>query len=302
MYLGSVRFFKHLFLSIILLMIIVPTVITVVLYQDIKELKTDPDEITDLYQTIVEPLEKTDNEQQNTFPSIDYQALYPEMVCEVPLAEIALTEGEKQVYLTFDDGPSEITKQILDTLKEKGIHATFFVVGKNLETEDGKTILKRIVAEGHTVGIHTYSHQYQSIYQSVEAYLADFNKTYKLIYDITGMKAEIYRFPGGSINGYNMMLYQELIAEMTRRGFVYFDWNVSSFDAASTRPTPVDTIIQGSTNVKNYNTAIILMHDTDAKQTTATALPAVIDKLTEKGYGFASLSRQIKPIIFGYNE
>ena len=105
------------------------------------------------------------------------------------------------------------------------------MVGSNLKSERGQEILRRIAEEGHTIGIHTDSHQYRSIYASVEAYLEDFEKVFRKVYEITGVKPEIFRFPGGSVNGYNGAIYQELIAEMMRRGFSYYDWNVSSADA-----------------------------------------------------------------------
>lgn len=131
---------------------------------------------------------------------------------------------DNAVYLTFDDGPSARTDEILEILDKYGVKATFFVVGANEEGDLER--MQKIVAAGHTLAIHSYSHDYKKIYASVEAYLEDFNQMFCQIYEATGVKPQIFRFPGGSVNSYNVGIHQQLIAEMTRRGFVYFDWNV----------------------------------------------------------------------------
>ena len=206
---------------------------------------------------------------------------------------------EQKVYLTFDDGPSERTIEILDVLKQRDIKATFFVVGSNLNSEQGQEILRRMADEGHTIGIHTDSHQYRSIYTSVEDYLNDFKKVYDKVYEITGVKPEIFRFPGGSVNGYNGDIYQELIAEMMRRGFSYYDWNVSSADA--TGSISADTITKNClSGIHAYRRSIVLMHDSAAKKTTAQALPGLLDTLIAEGYEFAPLTRETLPVTFAY--
>ena len=136
---------------------------------------------------------------------------------------------DNAVYLTFDDGPSARTDEILEILDKYGVKATFFVVGANEEGDLER--MQKIVAAGHTLAIHSYSHDYKKIYASVEAYLEDFNQMFCQIYEATGVKPQIFRFPGGSVNSYNVGIHQQLIAEMTRRGFVYFDWNVANGDA-----------------------------------------------------------------------
>ena len=226
---------------------------------------------------------------------IPYQSMFPELMLE-PLK--GYTQEDK-VYLTFDDGPSERTAEILDFLAKKEIKATFFVVGSNLKTERGKEILRRIADEGHTIGIHTESHQYRTIYASVEAYLKDFETAYNRVHEITGVKAEIFRFPGGSVNSYNGAVYQEIIAEMTRRGFSYYDWNVSSADATGnvTAAAIEKNCLSG---VRAHKRSIVLMHDSTPKKTTVQALPAIVDTLLEEGYAFAPLSRDVLPVAFGY--
>ena len=133
------------------------------------------------------------------------------------------------MYLTFDDGPSARTLEILDILKEYNIKATFFILSDEKETS--RDIVKRIYDEGHSIGVHSSSHAYEKIYKSVDHFLSDFEICLEYIKDITGEAPNIFRFPGGSVNSYNKDICKELTDEMTRRGFTYFDWNVSGEDA-----------------------------------------------------------------------
>lgn len=224
----------------------------------------------------------------------DYQELYPDLYCTRPPKQIS---PDKTIFLTFDDGPSDRTLEILDILREKGVKATFFVTG-NCPAK-GKSIMKKIVDEGHTIGVHTYTHAFKKIYASVNAFLDDFNKIYNLIYDATGVKPTIFRFPGGSKNGFNKGNYRELIAEMTRRGFDYFDWNLSAGDAVSRTLTPTSRCISNVLNAsKNYRHGVVLMHDARPKTTTVEALPAIIDGLRSQGFSFDKLSNSINPAAY----
>ena len=118
---------------------------------------------------------------------------------------------------------------------------------------------------------------------------------------ITGVKAELFRFPGGSINVYNATIYQEIIAEMTRRGFVYYDWNMSCEDASKI-PLSVGEILQSATNLPQSNRVILLMHDSNHNINTANALQLIIDHYIKDGYTVQPLTKDVKPIIFGYND
>lgn len=130
-----------------------------------------------------------------------YQSSYPDMVCTDPAEPVSATTPT--LYLTFDDGPSAVTLDILETLDEKGVKATFFVQGTALKSDESKEILKQIAAAGHTVGIHTYSHDYTEIYASVDAFLDDFYQVWSIVTEVTGQEPSLFRFPGGSINAYN---------------------------------------------------------------------------------------------------
>lgn len=225
-------------------------------------------------------------------PKKDYTQLYPDMYVKRPEKQIS---PNKTIFLTFDDGPSARTGEVLDILKQKNVKATFFVVG-NTSTA-GKDYMKRIVEEGHTIAPHTFTHNFKSIYSSVEAYLNDFNKIYTLIYETTGVKPTIFRFAGGSKNSFNKNNYREIIAEMTRRGFDYYDWNLSTGDAAKKSLTPSERCLSNVLNYSaKYNTAVVLMHDAQPKTTTVQALPALIDGLRNQGFSFQKLSNEIYPV------
>ena len=224
---------------------------------------------------------------------MEYQLLYPDLYVEPP-AEYAETEG-KVAYLTFDDGPSARTEDILDILDAYDIKGTFFVITNNLDVD----ILERIAGEGHAIGVHTHSHQYTEIYASIEDYLADFNAAFQAIYEATSVKPDIFRFPGGSINAYNRGFYQEINAEMLRRGFVFYDWNASSGDSAPN--TGAERVYQNiARKVCGQQKLIILMHDSQQKYAGVRALPRVIEYLLSQGYSFAPLDHRVEPIVFSY--
>lgn len=283
---GSVKFFKALILTVIGLMILVPTVGCIVLKVENNRLEKQ------LLQAAA-PTSVHEVDAGTASGMIPYQALYPEMICENPVQDKVINPGT--VYLTFDDGPTHYTAQILDTLKRYDVKAAFFVVGRT--DAASLDLMKRIVEEGHTIGAHTYSHDYLDVYSSPEAYLADFNQIYTLIENTTGVKAEIFRFPGGSINAYNRAVHQEIIAEMMRRGFTYYDWNVSSgdVDKNSSQYTVANNIL---TRVNHETHHIVLMHDTN--DAASKALPTVIETLLESGYKLDALTNEVRPSNFLY--
>ncbi len=229
----------------------------------------------------------------------EYQSKYSKLYVENDFVYEDDAEGAKKVYLTFDDGPStENTEKILKILDKYDVKATFFVIYHDSDEMDA--LLKKIADAGHTIGVHTASHNYEKIYSSVDAYLKDFNKLAKHIEKVTGVKPEIYRFPGGSLNSYNGAVYEQIIAEMTRRGYTYYDWDVGSGDASyGTASTNwiANNVINGVSKDKSN---VVLMHDTNAKDTTVEALPKIIETLQKKGYKFDKLTKEVKPVVFGY--
>lgn len=189
----------------------------------------------------------------------------------------------KVCYLTFDDGPSDNTNEILDILKENNIKATFFIVGWCVDGRED--ILKRIADEGHTIGIHTYSHDYEEIYASVDAYTNDFEKAYNVIYDTCGVKPWLFRYPGGSYNNFNKDNADKIISEMDNRGFTYFDWSCATSDA--TVGSTYDSCMENFKDSLNSDYETVLMHD--SKEVTLEYLQDLIDYAASEGYSFETL-------------
>lgn len=191
-------------------------------------------------------------------------------------------EGDiPKVYLTFDDGPSENTEAILDILDDYNVKATFFVVGA--DTEEYGDEYRRIVEDGHTIGMHSYSHNYSQIYASEEAFAEDYNKIHDLIFETTGVDTKYYRFPGGSSNGFSNASMSVFINYLNEQGAVYYDWNVVSGDATSQAYTSDELIDNVMNDVVKYKTSIVLMHDASNKDATVEALPKLIEALQEEG-------------------
>lgn len=198
---------------------------------------------------------------------------------EKPEQTEAEAEESRKVHLTFDDGPSVYTDEILDILAENRVKATFFVTGK--EDEHSKEMYRRIVREGHTLGMHSYSHKYKEIYASKESFISDLEKLQNYLYEVTGEKPTLYRFPGGSSNQVSSMPMRELIQVLNDRQIQYHDWNISSGDATNTYIS-ADKIVANCTQaLQGFHEATILMHDAADKRTTVEALPVVINKILE---------------------
>ena len=202
---------------------------------------------------------------------------------------------DKVVYLTFDDGPSARTPEVLETLERYGVKATFFVA----QAGDAQSMerLRAIAQAGHTLGLHSYSHDYGQVYASVEDYLADCDALNTLIYDAAGTRPQVLRFPGGSINPYNAAIYPELTAEMLRRGFAYFDWNVSGMDTAVGGACGGDP--GGRAPRPGGARVFLLLHDSAGKQTTVEALPGIIEAYRAAGYLPRPPDGGGTPVVFG---
>ncbi len=226
-------------------------------------------------------------------PESPYAALYPDMTVTPP-AEDEYVRELGTVYLTFDDGPSENTYSILSYLDQYNIKATFFVVPNR--TEGCYEKLRAIAQAGHTIGVHSASHVYNEIYSSVEAYLEDFHEAWDIIYDATGIKTELFRFPGGSVNDFNTATRDHIIQEMTRRGFRYFDWNVDSNDAGGANWTDMYNSIPEDI-AENYR-SFVLMHDSASTPNTVLVLGDVLQVLVNEGYKFDKINNDTLPVQF----
>lgn len=193
----------------------------------------------------------------------------------------------KVAYLTFDDGPSQtVTPQILDLLKQENIQVTFFVLGKNVKANPD--IVKREYEEGHYIANHGYSHDYASIYKSIENVINEYNKTETAIQKAIGVKeyqSHLFRFPGGSNGGKYDKLKQQAKQELHKQNISFIDWNALTSDAAGAN-TKEKIVKNLKTSVKDKNSVVILMHDASNKILTYETLPEIIQYLREQGYSF----------------
>lgn len=231
--------------------------------------------------------------QQASQPESPYADIYPDMMVNAP-AESDYVRELGTVYLTFDDGPSDNTYSILSYLEQYNVKATFFVVPNRSEGCYAK--LKAIAAAGHSIGVHSASHVYKDIYLSVEAYLDDFHEAWDIIYDATGIKTEIFRFPGGSVNDFNTETRDKIIQEMTRRGFRYYDWNVESGDVDGATWTDMYNSIPS--DITNCYRSIVLMHDSNSTPNTVLVLGDVLHVLVSDGYKFDKINNDTRPVQF----
>jgi len=192
------------------------------------------------------------------------------------------------IWLTFDDGPSaKLTPKVLDILKKENVKATFFVINYS---ESNEHLIKRIVAEGHTIGIHGYSHEYSKIYKSKETFMSNIYSLQDKIYKSTGVKSMYIRFPGGSSNTVSRKYCKGIMTELTKevlaKGFKYFDWNISSGDAGGAKDAKaVYKNVKKSLSKKRGN--LVLCHDIHQK--TVEALPDIIKYAKKEGYTFARI-------------
>ena len=198
----------------------------------------------------------------------------------VVLPSIAPCEKQKTAYLTFDDGPDERnTEAILDVLKQEGVKATFYVVGRNVNAYP--ETVKRIFDEGHALGNHSYDHDYDRLYASVDNYLEEMEEADEAIYSLIGMRPLITRAPGGRMSHFD----EAYDAVTANNGYVEHDWNVSSADSDPSGPVAQD-FIDNIAGQATMDSAIILMHSSAGHEKTVKALPEIIRVLRERGYIF----------------
>lgn len=201
--------------------------------------------------------------------------------------------GNGVIYLTFDDGPSYLTNEILDILDREGVKATFFVCGANEST-------KRAYNSGHTIGLHSNTHSYSYIYTSSDNYFNDLNNISDKVFNVINIRSNIIRFPGGSSNTisrkYNRGIMSYLTAQVVNRGYNYFDWNVDSNDAGSDINNSSNIYYNVINNVSHNKANVVLMHDSANHRATVNALSDIIRYGKNNGYTFKAIDDNT-PII-----
>ena len=291
-YIGSVRFYKNMLLLVIVLLVVGLAALT--LYYHHR------------YERAVTILEQEYNLVPEDFSGVEsdplsYQTLYPDFYA--PQEYEATVRTANTAYLTFNGGPSERTDELLTLLAEQNIQATFFVSGNVSNDPQYDARLRAIVEGGHTLGMGSWSNDYSAVYSSVESYLADMYALYTYIETATGVKPTVFRFIGGSINSYDAGLYHELIAEMVRRGFVPYDWNLSADGGAGgTQLSADELVLRVDDALVGLDRAILLLHDDASRTTTMEAMPGIIACLQQHGFSLAPLTPEVKPVLFAYPE
>ena len=197
--------------------------------------------------------------------------------------------GHKTIYLTLDDGPSANTERVLDILDQYNCKATFFVTGQN---PDYFPWIKEAYDRGHTIGLHSYSHDYESCYSSTERFWNEFDEIGQVVKDQIGYVPCFIRFPGGASNtisaDYSQGIMTELANQAHERGYQYYDWSLSCGDGSV---HTADELVYYGCEPTDEENVIYLAHDGSAKETTAEALPAIIEYYQSQGYTFEAIDR-----------
>lgn len=204
--------------------------------------------------------------------------------------------GKRMAYLTFDDGPSYNTPVLLNILKQCGVPATFFTVAMGHDTPQLRTWLRMEYEDGNTVGLHSFTHNYNYIYASEANFLADFNEMESIITEATGHKPAFCRFPGGTDNTVSIRVHKGvpimplLVKDVEARGYTPVDWNAGAIDAVIPVPskeTIVNTVVEQCRSLK---TAVILLHDSEPHASSVQAVPEIVAQLRAMGFTFGKLT------------
>ncbi|MDO5574655.1 MAG: polysaccharide deacetylase family protein [bacterium] len=293
-----VRRIKRIIIAAVVTLIVLPMILCIFLLRRVHVLEQ---QVQELYETraaetlmAVELEEKTAPMEMTVADYTEPETQEPEQQEPIIVDELQHEKWPRKVYLTFDDGPSYYTDDILDILNRYGVKANFFVIGT--EDPELRKMYRRIIEEGHVLGMHSYSHKYQDIYASVDAFATDLSRLETLLYDETGVIPKLYRFPGGSSNTVSPVSMGYFIDYLTAKGITYYDWNISSGDA-STHLLPKDDIVRNSLyRIDENEETMILLHDIGDKSTTVEALPEIIEALQEQELPIVTIDDTTMPI------
>lgn len=272
---------KRIIILALLTAILLPTVLCIYLMVKVHGLEKELDHLNQTHAEILNREEQqVSSEPQQMNENIERADIVTSADGKEE-ADPAEEESKRKVYLTFDDGPSCYTEEILDILDRYGVKASFFVVGK--EEANLRPIYAEIAKRGHTLGMHSYSHRYAEIYRSAEAFSKDFHMISDLIFEETGERPAYYRFPGGSSNEVSLLDMQEYIDCLDQEGITYFDWNITASDAEGKNLSKEQILANVQKDSEKYMTSVVLLHDTGQKRTTVEALPEIIEFYQKSG-------------------
>ena len=269
---------------IIILLIIAGIIATWVNYKETIETKA---EIEEYQQAKIKEQEEIERKRKEKLPNLTNEGI--ENVNHI------YSSDTKRAFLTFDDGPSVNTDQILDILKEKDVKATFFVLGGNV-TKNPK-VVKRMYDEGHFIANHGYTHVYSAIYQSPESVLAEYNQCNQAVRDAIGEQeynSHLFRFPGGLAGGKYTEIKNQANQLLLENNIVHVDWNALNGDAETQQPTMEYEMQRTIETTADKQSIVMLMHDTETKKVTVETLPQIIDYLRGQGYTFKNFYEIIK--------
>lgn len=306
-----VKLLKKIIVGTVIALILLPTTLCIILFVQISSLNRTITSVINqntAYEEEIRTLKTQVVDQQIEAEELSSQLSEfldekEKKALEEAAAETESSEPEiwpKKVYLTFDDGPSGHTQDILDILDEYGVKGNFFVC--HTPNEEYQKYYKIILDKGHMLGLHSYSHKYDEIYSSVDAFAEDVSKIRDFVYDETdGYIAKFYRFPGGSSNLNSRISISACIDYLNKQGLTYFDWNISSQDATNPMQE-ADVIYYNATyGAEDYEEVAILMHDLGNKDTTVEALPRIIEHYQEIGVEISVINEDSK-LIQHYNK
>ncbi len=214
-----------------------------------------------------------------------------------PIVDLAtyqkdLNQGKKVIYLTFDDGPSVVTNKILDILKENNVKATFFLIGNQIDgLED---TVKRIHSEGHSIGLHSYTHKFKRIYSNKNTFIKEMVQCREKINEVVGISPNIIRFPGGS----RKHLTESYLNKLHSCNFKIYDWNMETIDGVKPKTPPDRLYRQATKNSEEMSSIILLMHCDYMHKNTCKALPKIISYYKDKGYEFKPITEDTPELYF----
>ncbi len=323
-----INLYKRIIVITIIVLILLPSLLCIILFckvnnlnKEIKELRAESvlsaQAGTDADKPVKEPSTQESGTEEATSPSVHANVIVepaasedtpeettPEETTQTVVTQQeqvakALAEGRKVVYLTFDDGPCDNTSNLLDVLDEYNVKVTFFVNGYNAAPYSDE--LNRIVSDGHSLAMHTYSHNYSAVYASLDSFKNEVVSLQDYLYNVTGVSTRIFRFPGGSSNSQTKVPINTFIDYLNQQNIVFFDWNVSSGDGGSRLLTPDEVYTNVINGVEGKDVSVVLMHDSVDKLTTYQAIPKIIEKLQAMDALILPITTDTEPVHHNIN-